>query len=167
VIDGQQRLTTVTLLLAALANALGETEPVDGFSARKVRNYYLLNPEETGERHYKLLLSQTDKTTLTAIRPANAPEQIGYVDISSVTRGEVEKVDWMKFSDAPGRARRKVRDGSIIWSTVRPNRRSHALIYDPSDDLIVSTGFAVIDANGISVAYLYHFLTTDDFVGYT
>lgn len=67
VIDGQQRLTTVTLLLAALANALGDTEPVDGFSARKVRNYYLVNPEETGDRHFKLLLSQTDKASLTAI----------------------------------------------------------------------------------------------------
>ncbi|RIJ28447.1 GmrSD restriction endonuclease domain-containing protein [Henriciella mobilis] len=67
VIDGQQRLTTVTLLLAALAEALGDEEPVDGFSTRKVRNYYLLNPEETGERHYKLLLSQTDKATLTSI----------------------------------------------------------------------------------------------------
>jgi uncharacterized protein with ParB-like and HNH nuclease domain/predicted transport protein len=67
VIDGQQRLTTVTLLIAALGNALGETEPVDGFSPRKLRNYYLLNPEETGERHYKLLLSQTDKTSLMAI----------------------------------------------------------------------------------------------------
>src|SRR6266436_750696 len=32
VIDGQQRLTTVTLLIAALAKALGDTEPVDGFS---------------------------------------------------------------------------------------------------------------------------------------
>ncbi len=40
---------------------------MDGFSARKLRNYYLVNPEETGERHFKLLLSQTDKTTLTAI----------------------------------------------------------------------------------------------------
>lgn len=67
VIDGQQRLTTVTLLIAALANALGDTEPVDGFSRRKLRNYYLLNPEETGERHYKLLLTQTDKATLIAI----------------------------------------------------------------------------------------------------
>jgi len=67
VIDGQQRLTTVTLLIAALAKALGETEPVDGFSPRKLRNYYLLNPEESGERHYKLLLSQTDKASLTAI----------------------------------------------------------------------------------------------------
>jgi uncharacterized protein with ParB-like and HNH nuclease domain len=64
VIDGQQRLTTVTLLIAALAKALGETEPVDGFSPRKLRNYYLLNPEEDGERHYKLLLSQTAKASL-------------------------------------------------------------------------------------------------------
>jgi uncharacterized protein with ParB-like and HNH nuclease domain len=67
VIDGQQRLTTVMLLIAALAKALGDAEPVDGFSPRKLRNYYLLNPEETGERHYKLLLSQTDKASLTAI----------------------------------------------------------------------------------------------------
>lgn len=67
VIDGQQRLTTVTLLIAALANALGETEPVDGFSAEMLRGYYLLNPLEKGERKFKLLLSQTDKTSLTAI----------------------------------------------------------------------------------------------------
>ncbi|GAN69846.1 DUF262 and DUF1524 domain-containing protein [Acetobacter orleanensis] len=67
VIDGQQRLTTITLLLAALSKELGGGEPVDGFSARKLRNYYLLNPEENGERHFKLLLSQTDKTTLKAI----------------------------------------------------------------------------------------------------
>lgn len=71
VIDGQQRLTTVTLLLAAIANALGDTEPADGFSSRKLRNYYLVNPEETGERHYKLLLSQTDKSSLTAIVASN------------------------------------------------------------------------------------------------
>jgi len=67
VIDGQQRLTTVSLLLAALAESVGDSEPFDGFSQRKIRNYYLLNPEETGERHYKLLLSQMDKATLTAL----------------------------------------------------------------------------------------------------
>jgi len=67
VIDGQQRLTTVSLLLAALAKAVGSGEPFDGFSQRKIENYYLLNPEESGERHFKLLLSQTDKASLTAI----------------------------------------------------------------------------------------------------
>lgn len=73
VIDGQQRLTTVTLLINALVQALGDKEPLDGFSARKLRNYYLLNPEEDGERHYKLILSQTDKDSLIAI--LNTTEQ--------------------------------------------------------------------------------------------
>lgn len=72
VIDGQQRLTTISLLLAALAKRLdslpqGEQELIDGFSPRKLRNYYLLNPEEEGERHYKLILSKTDKDSLIAV----------------------------------------------------------------------------------------------------
>lgn len=78
VIDGQQRLTTLTLLLAALAKALekqeeGKREPVDGFAPRKLRNYYLLNPEEEGERHYKLILSQTDKASLIALLNGGEP----------------------------------------------------------------------------------------------
>jgi len=67
VIDGQQRLTTVTLLIEALAGALGSTEPVDGFSAAKLRHYYLSNPLESGDRYFKLLLSQTDNASLKAI----------------------------------------------------------------------------------------------------
>lgn len=64
VIDGQQRLTTVTLLIEALARRLGTSEPLEGFAAKKLRNYYLLNPEEQGEGRYKLLLTQTDKASL-------------------------------------------------------------------------------------------------------
>ena len=72
VIDGQQRLTTVTLILAALSKALQKKhpdgyEPIDGFSARKIRSYYLLNQEETGDRHHRLILSQTDKDSLIAL----------------------------------------------------------------------------------------------------
>lgn len=73
VIDGQQRLTTVSLLIAALAKSLErldeeKREPVDGFSPRKLRNYYLINPDEDKEeRHYKLVLSQTDRASLIAI----------------------------------------------------------------------------------------------------
>ncbi len=67
VIDGQQRLTTVSLLLEALARRLGTAEPIDGFSAKKLRNYFLLNPLEEGERAFKLLLTQTDKQSLLAV----------------------------------------------------------------------------------------------------
>ena len=67
VIDGQQRLTTVTLFLAALAELSEDVDPIDGFSASQIRNYYLTNPYESGDRHYKLLLSQTDRASLIAV----------------------------------------------------------------------------------------------------
>ncbi|VVT33604.1 conserved hypothetical protein [Roseovarius sp. EC-HK134] len=67
VIDGQQRLTSVTLLLTALSRVIKDGEPVDGFSAKKIRNRYLLDPDEEGERAFKLLLSKTDRITLNAL----------------------------------------------------------------------------------------------------
>ena len=67
VIDGQQRLTSVMLILEALARHLGDGEPVDGFSPPKLRNYYLLNPLEENERGFKLVLTQTDKSSLIAL----------------------------------------------------------------------------------------------------
>ena len=78
VIDGQQRLTTATLLIAALAEHFENydiPELLEAFSARKLRNYYLFNVEEEGERHFKLLLSETDKESLLAIlRKAPMPK---------------------------------------------------------------------------------------------
>ena len=67
VIDGQQRLTTVSLILEALARQLENgAEPVTDFTARKIRGQYLLNPLYDGEDRYKLVLTQTDKDTLKA-----------------------------------------------------------------------------------------------------
>jgi uncharacterized protein with ParB-like and HNH nuclease domain/predicted transport protein len=67
VIDGQQRLTTISLLIEALARLVGDKEPVDGFSAEKLRAYYLTNRLEKGDRYFKLLLSETDNASLKAI----------------------------------------------------------------------------------------------------
>ena len=75
VIDGQQRLTTLTILLEALARSVGETEPIDGFSAKKIRHNFLSNPLEVEDRYYKLLLSDNDQETLkSVVRNANFPK---------------------------------------------------------------------------------------------
>lgn len=70
VIDGQQRLTTCTLLIAALANYLEKNnidEPIEGFSIDELREYYLINRLSKDERHYKLLLSDIDRETLKSL----------------------------------------------------------------------------------------------------
>ena len=105
VIDGQQRLTTSTLLIIALAQHFEDNQLddlLDTFSARKLRNYYLLNPDEEGERHYKLILSETDKETLLALlnqapTPQNRSTRIqeNYSLFQSLIRqhaGEMESV---------------------------------------------------------------------------
>ena len=68
IIDGQQRLTTVSLIIELLARKLGDSGQLpDGFLPGNLRKYYLLNPHEKGEYRYKLLLNQTDKQTLLSI----------------------------------------------------------------------------------------------------
>ncbi|MYF38892.1 MAG: DUF262 domain-containing protein, partial [Gammaproteobacteria bacterium] len=67
VIDGQQRLTTVSLLIEALARHLEESGPMEGLTSRKFREYYLINYLEQGADRYKLLLTQTDQATLEAL----------------------------------------------------------------------------------------------------
>ena len=105
VIDGQQRLTTSTLLIAALAKHFetqGLGELLEAFSNKKLRNYYLLNPDEEGERHFKLILSETDKETLLAILqnsplPVEASSRITenyalFQELIAANQGELESI---------------------------------------------------------------------------
>jgi len=91
--------------------------------------------------------------------------EIEYIDISAVSPGHIEQTTTYEFSAAPSRARRVVQHGDIIWSCVRPNRRSHAVIWHPQENLIASTGFAVITPTTVPTSFLYQAVTTDDFVG--
>ena len=101
-----------------------------------------------------------------SIRANNAPSEILYIDIASVTPGVIEQKQLFRFEDAPGRARRVVTHGDVIWSCVRPNRRSFALVLNPEPSLIASTGFAVLSAKAVPYSYLYCGVTTDAFVSY-
>ena len=67
IIDGQQRLTTLSLLLAAFGKALDENNDGKDITKNKINNYFLFNSDETGEKRYKLILTQSDKETLASI----------------------------------------------------------------------------------------------------
>ncbi len=100
VIDGQQRLTTVTLAIAALVAAL-ERLPDDarktpkGFSPGQLRSYYLLDEQQGDDDRYKLLLTQTDKETLKAIvdgRELPAERSARVTDNFAFFRDQIEKL---------------------------------------------------------------------------
>ena len=101
-----------------------------------------------------------------SVSKKDAPKWINYVTISSVSTGRIESMEPMPFEEAPSRARRVVKHGDLIWSTVRPNRKSYCLVLNPVPNMIVSTGFAVITAKDAPYTYLCHVLTTDEFVAY-
>lgn len=67
VIDGQQRLATISLLLSALARAVDRPDNKLEITGKKIRHYYLVNAEEEGDLHYKLLLTQNDRETLMSL----------------------------------------------------------------------------------------------------
>ncbi|EMR55597.1 hypothetical protein A607_1206 [Helicobacter pylori UMB_G1] len=68
IIDGQQRLTTITLLFIALRDHLNdEDEFLEKFSRQKIRNRYLINSDEKGDKKFKLILSETDRDTLLSL----------------------------------------------------------------------------------------------------
>lgn len=68
IIDGQQRLTTITLLLTALRDHLNdEDEFLEKFSRQKIQNHYLINSGKDGDKKFRLILSDSDKDTLLSL----------------------------------------------------------------------------------------------------
>ncbi|GAA7201593.1 DUF262 and DUF1524 domain-containing protein [Helicobacter pylori] len=59
IIDGQQRLTTITLLLTALRNHLS-----DEAKRKEIENYYLINSDKDDDKKFRLILSESDRSTL-------------------------------------------------------------------------------------------------------
>ena len=74
--------------------------------------------------------------------------ELEYVDIGSVSSTEgITNTENMIFEKAPSRAKRVVQDGDVIISTVRTYLEAIAPINNPPQNMIVSTGFAVIRPN--------------------
>ncbi len=72
IIDGQQRLTTITLLLTALRDHLNdEDEFLKKFSCQKIQNRYLINSDKDGDKKFRLILSESDKDTLLSLIDEN------------------------------------------------------------------------------------------------
>lgn len=87
-----------------------------------------------------------------------------YLDIGNVGTGCINLPEEVVFSKAPSRARRKVTKGSVIIATVRTYLKAIAYFENPDDNLIVSTGFSVLDSSEeLFSKYLYHHTLSESF----
>jgi type I restriction enzyme S subunit len=81
------------------------------------------------------------------VLPEDTPPDysLQYLDIGNVdSEGHIVSIEELSFAQAPSRARRKVREGDTIISTVRTYLKAISFMASPPDNLIVSTGFAVL-----------------------
>jgi type I restriction enzyme S subunit len=95
-----------------------------------------------------LTLSRTDRLDV-----------IDYVEISEVMRGEIGNIVRYERGQEPSRARRRLRHGDSVLSTVRPDRGAYFLALHPPETLIASTGFAVLTPKSGHWAFLYSLAT--------
>lgn len=91
---------------------------------------------------------------------------VNYLDTGNLTENtisEIQKID-LSIEELPSRAKRKVTDKSILYSTVRPNQKHFGIVKNIPENFLVSTGFAVIDViePKADPYFLYYYLSRDE-----
>ncbi|MGV8114751.1 MAG: restriction endonuclease subunit S [Lentimicrobium sp.] len=113
-------------------------------------------PSDWEVKHFEDV-ADIDRDSLNGSTPKDY--EFDYISLSDVDSDDF-KIETTRqvFASAPSRARRIVKKGDILMSTVRPNLQGFSLIRNEVKDLIASTGFAVITAKKCSNEYLFQYL---------
>lgn len=119
-------------------------------------------PEHWESKAAKFLVTCNDDVLTEDVDPAT---EIVYVEIADVEEGQgIKATTDMLFKDAPSRARRQVKHGDIIVSTVRTYLKAIAPVENPPDNLVVSTGFAVLRPHGVSQGFAKYAFAENGFI---
>ena len=97
-----------------------------------------------------------------------ADKAFRYIEISSISNESYRIENWrvLKGAEAPSRARKIIRAGDTLFSTVRPYLRNIAQVPSNLDDEIGTTGFCVLrtESEQLDPDYLYFYTLTNNFV---
>ncbi|MEG1149515.1 MAG: restriction endonuclease subunit S, partial [Niameybacter sp.] len=93
-------------------------------------------------------------------------EYINYLDTANITTNEINEIQRIDCSvdKIPSRAKRKVEKDSLVYSTVRPNQLHYGMIKKPVENMLVSTGFVVLDSKSTFLKndLIYYWLIQED-----
>ena len=89
---------------------------------------------------------------------------INYLDTSSITENKILNIQklYINHDIIPSRAKRAVKENTIVYSSVRPNLKHFGIIEKPLENMVVSTGFItldIIDSTKYNPKYIYYNLS--------
>ena len=152
-------------------------EVVDGFETRKAAILHKAFSgeltakwrEENGEKYSDWKFSMLGNHLYPMRTQKPSGEVFRYIDIDSIDNINqcVREPKIISVKEAPSRASRAVKIGSVLFSMVRPYLKNIALISEDLTDCIASTGFYVCDCKtDLLPQYLYELLRSDDAINY-
>lgn len=116
----------------------------------------------------KVRIGDLCKTNTKSYSPKEGWTFVNYLDTGNITKNVVDEVQYIDLSKEklPSRAKRKVQHNSVLFSTVRPNQLHYGIIKSQPENFLVSTGFAVMDADAerLDPDYLYYLLSSNEIV---
>ena len=116
----------------------------------------------------KVRIGDLCKTNTKSYSPKEGWTFVNYLDTGNITKNVVDEVQYIDLSKEklPSRAKRKVEHNSVLFSTVRPNQLHYGIIKSQPENFLVSTGFAVMDADSerLDPDYLYYLLSSNEIV---
>ncbi|MCO5792831.1 MAG: restriction endonuclease subunit S [Blastomonas sp.] len=171
----QKRISTTLCAYDDLIENSGRRSALLEEAARLLYREWFVHLRFPGHEHAKITngvpegweqktLGDVVATNPESYKAGKLPEVLNYIDISSVSTGKIDSKTEMAAFNAPGRARRKAQNGDVIWSNVRPNLRAYALVTDPAENDVFSTGFTVLRSKLLNPFFMYFFVTSNSFV---
>ena len=111
-----------------------------------------------------MLCEETDTVNLRS----EGDRTIEYIDVSSVSRDflTVESTTRYILKKAPGRARKRILEGDVIFATVRPTLLRTAYVTEELDNQVCSTAFCVLRHNSKTTSdkFIYYLVQRDRFI---
>ncbi len=122
--------------------------------------------EEAKSEWEEVIVGDFVQSNVATIKKDSYLKTIQYLDTSSLTEGKIDSYQQLDLSEAPSRAKRIVKHNDVLISTVRPNQKHYGIIKNPTENIIVSTGYCVISCEKINPHFIYILLTMDDMTEY-
>ncbi len=137
-------LSDVDDLISALDKLIAKKRAVKTAAMQQLLTGMQCLPGFSGEWEVKTLdeVADVDPDNLPA--DTDSDYEFNYISLEDVDRGTLRDFSYQRFSSSPSRARRRLRTGDVLVSTVRPNLKSHLLFSVSEGNWVCSTGFSLV-----------------------